>query len=85
MTCPDLARRMAECCRQRRRRGRRKPTSELDLDLLILRRRPDVGAVVHAHPSAATTFAVVGEGFTPMCCWSLSSLHAARSLRERDV
>lgn len=45
------------------RRGRRKPTSELDLHLRILRRRPDVGAVVHAHPPAATGFAVAGEGF----------------------
>ena len=40
---------------------RRKPTSELDLHLRILRRRRDVGAVVHAHPPAATGFAVAGE------------------------
>ncbi len=45
----------------RRRRGRRNPTSELDLHLRILLRRPDVGAVVHAHPPAATGFAVAGE------------------------
>ena len=45
----------------RRRRGRRNPTSELDLHLRILTRRPDVGAVVHAHPPAATGFAVAGE------------------------
>jgi L-fuculose-phosphate aldolase len=44
-------------------RGRRKPTTELDLHLRILRRRPDVGAVVHAHPPVATGFAVAGEGF----------------------
>jgi len=48
----------------RRRRGRRNPTSELDLHLRILRRRPDVGAVVHAHPPTATAFALAGEGFT---------------------
>jgi L-fuculose-phosphate aldolase len=47
----------------RRRRGRRNPTSELDLHLRILARRPDVGAVVHAHPPTATGFAVAGEGF----------------------
>jgi L-fuculose-phosphate aldolase len=35
----------------------------LDLHLRILARRPDVGAVVHAHPPTATAFAVVGEGF----------------------
>ena len=45
----------------RKRHGRRNPTSELDLHLRILTRRPDVGAVVHAHPPAATGFAVAGE------------------------
>jgi len=45
----------------RKRRGRRNPTSELDLHLRILTRRRDVGAVVHAHPPAATGFAVAGE------------------------
>ena len=44
-----------------RQRGRRKPTSELDLHLRILRHRPDVHAVVHAHPPTATGFAVAGE------------------------
>jgi len=47
----------------RKRRGRCNPTSELDLHLRILTHRPDVGAVVHAHPPTATGFAVVGEGF----------------------
>ena len=46
----------------RKRRGRRNPTSELDLHLRILRGRPDVGAVVHAHPPTATGFAVAGQG-----------------------
>jgi L-fuculose-phosphate aldolase len=45
----------------RRRRGRCNPTSELDLHLRILAHRPDVQAVVHAHPPAATGFAVAGE------------------------
>ena len=44
-----------------RRAGARKPTSELDLHLRILRHRPDVHAVVHAHPPMATAFAVAGE------------------------
>jgi len=44
-----------------RRPGPRKPTSELDLHLRILRHRPDVQAVVHAHPPTATAFAVAGE------------------------
>lgn len=47
----------------RKLRGRHKPTSELDLHLRILARRPDVGAVVHAHPPTATAFGVAGEGF----------------------
>jgi L-fuculose-phosphate aldolase len=56
------ARDMVEVDRSgRKRRGRRNPTSELDLHLRILTRRLDVGAVVHAHPPAATGFAVVGE------------------------
>lgn len=47
----------------RAQRGRHKPTTELDLHLRILQRRPDVGAVVHAHPPCATGFAVAGEAF----------------------
>jgi L-fuculose-phosphate aldolase len=43
------------------RRTSRKPTSELELHLRILRHRPDVNAVVHAHPPAATGFAVAGQ------------------------
>jgi L-fuculose-phosphate aldolase len=49
----------------RQRRGRHNPTSELDLHLRILGRRPDVTAVVHAHPPVATGFAVAGQGFQP--------------------
>jgi L-fuculose-phosphate aldolase len=44
-----------------RRRSRRKPTSELDLHLRIMRARSDVHAVVHAHPPVATGFAVAGQ------------------------
>lgn len=47
----------------RRVRGGRKPSSELDMHLRILRARPDVGAVVHAHPPVATGFSVAGEAF----------------------
>ncbi len=53
-------------------RRRRNPTSELDLHLRILRRRPDVGAVIHAHPPTATACAGAGEGFTSLCFLSLS-------------
>jgi L-fuculose-phosphate aldolase len=43
--------------------GRHLPSSELRMHLRIYQRRPDVHAVVHAHPPAATAFAVVGEDF----------------------
>lgn len=45
------------------REGRHAPSSELLMHLRIYQRRPDVGAVVHAHPPAATGFAVAGEAF----------------------
>jgi L-fuculose-phosphate aldolase len=41
--------------------GCRKASTELDLHLRVYRRRPDCGAVVHAHPPTATGFAVAGE------------------------
>jgi L-fuculose-phosphate aldolase len=47
----------------RRTRGTRPPSSELAVHLRIYARRPDVGAIVHAHPPVATGFAVAGEGF----------------------
>ena len=40
--------------------GRREPSSELGMHLLIYNRRPDVHAVVHAHPPAATAHAAAG-------------------------
>jgi L-fuculose-phosphate aldolase len=46
----------------RHRHGYRQATTELDLHLRVYRRRSDCGAVVHAHPPAATAFAVAGEG-----------------------
>jgi L-fuculose-phosphate aldolase len=39
-------------------RGTGRPSTELGMHLFIYRRRPDVGAVVHAHPPFATGFAV---------------------------
>ncbi|MBN1477194.1 class II aldolase/adducin family protein [Candidatus Sumerlaeota bacterium] len=46
--------------------GQRKATSEVLMHLHILRRRPDVQAIVHAHPPHATAFAVVQEPI-PKC------------------
>ncbi len=47
----------------KRVRGHRRPSSELDMHLRILRAREDVQAVVHAHPPVATGFSVAGEAF----------------------
>ena len=42
-------------------RGPAKPSSELDMHLVIFAQRTDVAAVVHAHPPTATGFAVAGR------------------------
>jgi L-fuculose-phosphate aldolase len=44
--------------------GDRDPSSELPMHLEIYRSRPDVNAVVHAHPPTATGFAVAGIPLT---------------------
>jgi L-fuculose-phosphate aldolase len=43
--------------------GSGSPSSELRMHLRIYARRPDVHAVVHAHPPVATGFGVAGESF----------------------
>lgn len=48
----------------RRLRGHRRASSEIAMHLRIYQRRPDVQAVVHAHPPVATGFAVAGESFS---------------------
>lgn len=40
--------------------GRRCVSSEIGMHLLVYRRRPDIRAVVHAHPPTATGFAAAG-------------------------
>src|SRR4029450_4069298 len=45
------------------RRGAKRASSEVAVHLRIYQRRPDVQAVVHAHPPTATGFAVAGESF----------------------
>ncbi|MCA1559213.1 MAG: class II aldolase/adducin family protein [Acidobacteria bacterium] len=40
--------------------GDRDPSSEMQMHLEVYRNRPDVNAVVHAHPPTATGFAVAG-------------------------
>lgn len=41
--------------------GARKPFSELPMHLVIYQTRPDVRAVVHAHPPYSTAFSSVGQ------------------------
>jgi L-fuculose-phosphate aldolase len=49
--------------------GRRNVTSEIGMHLLIYAQRPDVEAIVHAHPPTATGFAAAGLALTePLVC-----------------
>ena len=49
--------------------GRRNVTSELGMHLLIYQMRPDIQAIVHAHPPTATGFAAAGMALTePLLC-----------------
>ena len=41
-----------------------RPSSEIKMHLRIYAKRPDVGAVVHAHPTFATSFAIAGIPLT---------------------
>jgi L-fuculose-phosphate aldolase len=53
----------------RRVAGRRNVTSEIGMHLLIYSLRPDVQAIVHAHPPTATGFAAAGVALTePLVC-----------------
>jgi L-fuculose-phosphate aldolase len=49
--------------------GRRNVTSEIGMHLLVYRMRPDIRAIVHAHPPTATGFAAAGIALTePLVC-----------------
>jgi L-fuculose-phosphate aldolase len=49
--------------------GHRNVTSEIGMHLLIYGMRPDVQAIVHAHPPTATGFAAAGMPLTePLVC-----------------
>jgi L-fuculose-phosphate aldolase len=53
----------------RRLAGRRDVSSEIAMHLLIYQLRPDVHAVVHAHPPTATGFAAAGMALNkPLVC-----------------
>jgi L-fuculose-phosphate aldolase len=44
-------------------KGDGKPSSETNLHLLVYKNRPDVNAIIHAHPTVATAFSVTGLPF----------------------
>ena len=44
--------------------GKFRPSSEIKMHMRVYEKRPDVGAVVHAHPSYATSFAIAGIPLT---------------------
>lgn len=44
--------------------GELEPSSELPMHLEIYRQRPDVNAVIHAHPPITTAFTLVGGNFS---------------------
>jgi L-fuculose-phosphate aldolase len=53
----------------RRLTGKRNVSSEIGMHLLIYRLRPDVKAIVHAHPATATGFAASGMALNqPLVC-----------------
>jgi L-fuculose-phosphate aldolase len=48
--------------------GSSRPSSEINMHLTIYRMRPEIGAVVHAHPCTATAFASAGMALDePLC------------------
>ncbi len=56
----DLAR---TCMQGNLLEGRIRPSSEIRMHLLVYRERPDVMAIVHAHPPLATAFTLAGFPF----------------------
>ena len=44
--------------------GEFKPSSEIKMHMRVYEKRPDVNAVVHAHPTYATSFAIAGIPLT---------------------
>ena len=53
----------------RKLKGWREVTSEIGMHLLIYRLRPDINAIVHAHPPTATGFAAAGIALDkPLVC-----------------
>lgn len=55
--------------------GTRKVTSEIGMHLAVYNMRPDVRAVVHAHPPVATGFACAGRALDePLCAEAIMTI-----------
>ena len=61
------------------------PSTELLMHLAIFRSRPDVAAVVHAHPPTATGFATAGLGLDCDCIPELMASVKGRISWTSDV
>ncbi len=57
---PEMILRLDMEGRPRGNTGQYSPSSEVKMHLEVYRQRPDVGAVIHAHPPYCTSFAVAG-------------------------
>ena len=62
--------------------GRRGVSSEIAMHLFIYRNRPDVNAVVHAHPPTATGFAAAGMPLDSALCSEIVITLGHRSAGE---
>ncbi|HUF80340.1 MAG TPA: class II aldolase/adducin family protein [Burkholderiales bacterium] len=70
--------------------GNGKPPLEFHLHAGVYRARPDVGAVVHAHPKWSTFLTMVGESYEPVYAqgslvWPMPVLDSPNSINNRNM
>jgi ribulose-5-phosphate 4-epimerase/fuculose-1-phosphate aldolase len=70
--------------------GDGKPPLEFHLHAGVYRARPDVGAVVHAHPKWSTFLTMVGESYKPVYAqgslvWPMPVLDSPNSINNRNM
>jgi L-fuculose-phosphate aldolase len=70
--------------------GNGKPPLEFHLHAGVYRARPDVGAVVHAHPKWSTFLTMVGESYKPVYAqgslvWPMPVLDSPSSINNRHM
>lgn len=70
--------------------GEGRPPLEFHLHAGIYRARPDVGAVVHAHPKWSTFLTMVGEPYRPVYAqgslvWPMPVLDSPNSINNREM